>query len=141
MNILIAFLIFFLSILDDIGAVLYVRRIIRGSRVSACLISGALTALISFEVLIYVSDPLYVIFNASGSIAGTFLALWMDDKWPSKSKIHMQLNCPKCGRICSVPVAEITSHGIGKVSGMCKTHGVVDLGTGWLLEVSVKQEN
>ncbi len=141
MNLWLAFLIFFLSIIDDIGAVLYVRRIVRGSRVSACLISGALTALISFEVLIYVSDPLYVIFNSAGSVAGTILALWMDSKWPSRNKIMMHLNCPKCGKICSSPVAEITSRGIGKVSGTCKKHGIVDLGTGWLLEVSVKQDN
>lgn len=141
MNLWLAFSILILSILDDVGAVLYVRRIVRGSRFSACLISGGLTALISVEVLIYVSDPIYVVFNSCGSVIGTLLALWMDNKWPSKSKIRMHLNCPKCGKICSNPVAEITSRGIGKVSGLCKTHGIVDLGTGWLLEVSVKQEN
>jgi len=80
----IAFIVFGLSILDDVVVVIYMRRVVSGKRLPAALLSGALTALICLEVLIYVRDWIYFAPNALGSIVGTWLALWMEERLPKQ---------------------------------------------------------
>lgn len=140
MNPFLAIAIFFLSISDDVLVVWYMRRVIAGKKRMAGIISGLLTGLISLEVVIYATDISYVPFNCAGSIIGTWLAMWVDSKWPSKQEISMRVHCPQCGKICKDIMAGITSRGIGTVTGMCKTHGRVDLGRGWSLEVSINPQ-
>lgn len=82
MNPWMAVLIFFLSVADDILVVFYMRRVVSGRRGIAGLLSGALTALISAEVVIYSDAPVYIPFNAVGSVVGTWLAIMIDEKWP-----------------------------------------------------------
>jgi hypothetical protein len=77
-----AIFVFVLSVIDDLLAVIYIRRVATGKRISAALMSGALTGLISAEVLIYVSEWLLIIPNALGSVAGTWLALWLEESLP-----------------------------------------------------------
>lgn len=87
MDIWLTGLIFTLSAADDVLAVFYVRRVNAPgtkSRVQAALISGLLTALICVEVLVYTSAWVYLIPNALGSVLGTWLAMWVDDKYPPK---------------------------------------------------------
>ena len=82
MNPWIALAIFLLSVGDDILVVFYMRRVVTGRRVAASLLSGALTVLISLEVFIYVSNWVYIIPNCLGSVVGTWLALWIEDRLP-----------------------------------------------------------
>lgn len=82
MNPWIAIAIFLMSVGDDCLVVWYLRRVITGKRKSAALLSGALTALISLEVFIYVSYWIYIIPNFLGSVVGTWLALWIEDRLP-----------------------------------------------------------
>jgi hypothetical protein len=137
MNLWLALAIFLLSVTDDLLVVWYMRRVVAGKRGIAGLISGILTALISLEVCIYATDVLYIPFNCIGSVIGTWLAIWIDTKWPSLKEISMRVHCPQCGRICKDIMAEITTNGIGGVTGTCKKHGRVALGHGWSLRVSV----
>jgi uncharacterized membrane protein len=85
MNPWLAVLVFVLSIADDIAVVYYLRRVVAGKRRSAALLSGALTALISLEVFIYVENIWYVPFNAAGSIIGTWIALVLDERLPKQT--------------------------------------------------------
>jgi hypothetical protein len=82
MNPWLALLIFFLSILDDVVVVFYMRRVVSGKKGTASILSGALTGLISLEVVIYVADPIYVIPNCIGSVVGTWAALLVEEKLP-----------------------------------------------------------
>jgi hypothetical protein len=75
-----AITIFVLSVTDDCLAVWYLRRVVQGRRLVSGLLSGLLTGLISLEVVIYAADPVYVPFNCAGSIVGTVLALWLDER-------------------------------------------------------------
>lgn len=84
MDLLTAFAVFILSLSDDLLAVLYLRRVSKGKRIQAALFSGLLTALISLEVTLYITDPIYISFNVAGSVIGTPLAMWADDRWPAK---------------------------------------------------------
>jgi len=84
MNPWLALAIFLLSITDDIAVVIYLRRVVAGKRRSASLLSGALTVLISLEIFIYVSDWIYILPNAIGSIVGTWIALWLEEKLPKQ---------------------------------------------------------
>lgn len=84
MNPWLAVAIFLLSVADDIAVVIYLRRVVAGKRISASLLSGALTVLISLEVFIYVSAWQYIIFNALGSIMGTWFALWLEERLPKQ---------------------------------------------------------
>ena len=101
MNLLIGMLVFLLSVSDDLLAVFYLRRVVNGKKYVAGILSGLLTGLISFEVVLYVSDPVYVAFNVAGSCVGTPLAMWADDKWPKSRKRDKQ------GRFKPAPPAEI----------------------------------
>src|SRR4030043_165243 len=82
MNLWLAIAIFFMSIGDDCLGVWYMRRVVAGKRKSAALLSGGLTALIALEVFIYVSDWIYIIPNCIGSVIGTWLAIWIEDRLP-----------------------------------------------------------
>lgn len=82
MNYWMAVLIFVLSIADDILVVYYMRRVVAGKKGIAGILSGALTGLISLEVFIYVSNWVYILPNCLGSIFGTWLALWVEEKLP-----------------------------------------------------------
>ena len=84
MNLWLAILVFLLSIADDILVVYYMRRVVSGKRRSAALISGGLTALISCEVFIYVSQIYYIIPNSIGSIVGTWIAIALDERLPKQ---------------------------------------------------------
>ena len=77
-----ALTIFLFSILDDVGVVLYLRRVISGKRGQAALLSGLLTGVISLEVVIYATEPVYIPFNCLGSVIGTWHAMWLDDNLP-----------------------------------------------------------
>jgi hypothetical protein len=81
----IALIVFGLSILDDVVVVVYMRRVVSGKRLPAALLSGALTALICLEVLIYVNDWIYFAPNALGSIVGTWIALWLEERLPKQT--------------------------------------------------------
>lgn len=80
----IAVLVFFLSAIDDVIVVFYLRRVVDGKRISAAILSGALTALIGLEVLIYVSDWLYLAPNVVGSVVGTWSAMLLEEKLPKQ---------------------------------------------------------
>jgi hypothetical protein len=84
MNPWLAILVFLLSVADDCLIVFYFRKVVAGRRISAALLSGALTTLISLEVFIYVSNWIYLIPNILGSIVGTWLALWVEEKLPKQ---------------------------------------------------------
>jgi hypothetical protein len=84
MNPWMAILIFILSIADDVLVILFLRRVVAGKRGIAGLLSGALTGLISFEVVIYATEPIYVIPNCMGSVIGTWLAMWLEEKLPKQ---------------------------------------------------------
>jgi hypothetical protein len=77
-----ALIVFALSVADDILVVIYFRRVVAGKRISASILSGALTVLISLEVFIYVSAWQYILPNALGSVIGTWLALKLEDRLP-----------------------------------------------------------
>jgi hypothetical protein len=77
-----ALTIFTFSILDDIGVVFYLRRVVSGKRGMAAILSGILTGIISLEVVIYATDPVYIPFNCLGSVIGTWLAMWLEDRLP-----------------------------------------------------------
>jgi len=83
-SLLMAMAVFSLSILDDVGAVFYFRRIVSGKRYMAALLSGALTAMISLEVVIYATNPVYIPFNCVGSVLGTWLAMALDERLPKQ---------------------------------------------------------
>ena len=101
MNPLTALAVFILSLSDDLLAVLYLRRVSKDKRMQAALLSGVLTALISLEVTLYITDPIYVAFNVAGSLIGTPLAMWADDKWPAKRQRD------KRGKFVQLPPLEV----------------------------------
>lgn len=82
MNPWMAILIFTLSVADDLLVVWYMRRVMAGRRGWAGLISGFLTGLISLEVVIYATEPIYVAPNCLGSVMGTYLAMWLENRLP-----------------------------------------------------------
>ena len=101
MSWLIGILVFSLSLSDDILAVFYLRRVVNGKKYMAAILSGLLTGLISLEVTLYITDPIYMAFNIVGSVIGTPLAMWVDDRWPPKRRRTKQ------GRFKVNPPAEI----------------------------------
>ena len=101
MNWLTAFAVFILSLSDDLLAVLYLRRVSKDKKIQAALLSGLLTALISLEVTLYVTDPIYISFNIAGSVIGTPLAMWADDKWPAKRQRNKE------GKFVAKPPLEV----------------------------------
>lgn len=131
MNPWIALLVFLCSVLDDVLYIFFVQCIVRRRVVHASLLSGSLTGMVSFEVIMYSGMHQYAIPNILGSIIGTPLAMWVESKWFSRTvECPMRSNCPKCGRICSDIVAELNERGLGKVHGLCKKDGKVEL-SGW----------
>jgi uncharacterized protein YebE (UPF0316 family) len=77
--------VFLASVLDDILYVFFVRRIMDGSRLSAALLSGALTMIVSLEGYAqYAVHPGYIVANAFGSSVGCPLAMYIEEKWPRK---------------------------------------------------------
>jgi hypothetical protein len=88
MNPWIAIAIFICSIADDILCVLYYRRVNKDDRkFQASMLSGALTAMVSFSVFYYTKDWEYILANVAGSVIGTPLAMWLDTKLP-KTKVR-----------------------------------------------------
>ena len=86
MNPLIALLILFLSITDDILVVFYMRRVIHGEKIWAGVLSGIVTSIVCLEVIFYAPEPAYIPFNAIGSVIGTPLAMWIDDLLPKRPR-------------------------------------------------------
>lgn len=86
MNPWIALLILILSLADDILVVFYMRRVIQGSRLTAAVLSGIITAVVSFEVFLYAPSPEYIPFNAIGSMIGTPIAMLLDDRLPRRPR-------------------------------------------------------
>ena len=84
---LLALAIFFCSIGDDVLVVFYYRRVnVNNRKLLAGLLSGALTAMVSFAVIFYTADWRYVLPNIVGSMIGTPLAIWVDSRWPLREK-------------------------------------------------------
>lgn len=79
MNWWIAAAIFLMSVGDDCLAVWYLRRVVQGHKVRSAILSGLLTGLISLEVVLYVSENIYILFNCAGSVLGTWIALYLDE--------------------------------------------------------------
>lgn len=96
-----ALAVFILSMSDDLLAVFYLRRVSADKKMQAALFSGLLTGLISLEVTLYIAGPIYIIFNIIGSVIGTPLAMWADDKWPAKKHRDKQ------GKFKPVPPVEV----------------------------------
>ncbi|MDI6785075.1 MAG: hypothetical protein QMD92_00040 [bacterium] len=101
MSWLIGLIVFTLSVTDDILVVFYLRRVSSGHKIQAALFSGLITGLISLEITLYITDMTYILFNVFGSIIGTPLAMWADDRWPAK-KLR-----DKKGRYKALPPIEI----------------------------------
>ena len=80
-----AMLLFFTNVIDDVLAVLFVRRTAAGNAVQAALISGLLTVLIAFSVVNYVQNKLYLIPIVVGSMVGCYVAVRLD-KWYRRKK-------------------------------------------------------
>lgn len=79
----IAIAVFSASVLDDLLYVFFVRRVMRGSMLSAALLSGLMTALVSWEgYWQYANNWKYAFFNSIGSVVGCPLAMFIDDKLP-----------------------------------------------------------
>lgn len=91
MNPIIALAIFLCSIADDILCVLYYRRVNRDDRkFQASMLSGALTAMVSFSVFYYTKEWGYIVVNVIGSMIGTPLAMWLDTKLPKPKPRNKQ---------------------------------------------------
>ena len=78
----IAIFIFFLSVADDILVVFFMRRVMKGDKLLAGLLSGVTTAVVALEVTYYAPDRTYILPNSLGSCVGTPLAMWLEDKLP-----------------------------------------------------------
>jgi hypothetical protein len=86
-NPLLALAIFICSVADDVLVVFYYRRVnVNNKKLQASLLSGSLTAMVSFAVIFYTTDWRYVIPNVLGSMIGTPLAIWIDSRWPPREK-------------------------------------------------------
>jgi hypothetical protein len=85
-SIWIGLLILALSIVDDLLVVFYMRRVISGDRVWAGILSGVVTSVVCLEVVLYAPEPYYIPFNAFGSVIGTPLAMFLDDKLPRRRR-------------------------------------------------------
>src|SRR3990167_333847 len=79
-----AVLLFLTNVVDDVLAVLFVRRTSTGEAVQASLISGLLTILIAFSVVNYVQNKLYLIPIVSGSMVGCYFAVRLDKAYRRK---------------------------------------------------------
>lgn len=87
MNIWIALIIFLCSIADDCLCVLYYRRVNKDDKkFQASMLSGALTAMVSFSVFYYTKEWGYILANVAGSMIGTPLAVWYDAKFPKQKR-------------------------------------------------------
>ncbi len=87
MNPWIALAVLLASIGDDILYVFFIRRVMKGSKLSAAILSGILTAVVGFEGYFqYAVNPAYILVNALGSSIGCPLAMWVETKYPSKKK-------------------------------------------------------
>jgi hypothetical protein len=94
----IAITVFLVSVADDILYVFFVRRVMRGSRWSAAILSGVITAMVSWEgYWQYAHDWHYAIINAMGSSVGCPIAMYLEDRLP-KGKIR-----DKKGQFKTVP--------------------------------------
>lgn len=78
----VALFILCLSIGDDILVVFYMRRVMKGDRIVAALLSGVITAVVCLEVTYYAPERVYILPNALGSAIGTPLAMWLEDRLP-----------------------------------------------------------
>ena len=84
MEIWVAILLFFLNVGDDALAVLYIRRTAEGKAIQASLISVALTLIVAFSVVQYITNYLYLIPIAGGSGLGSYLAVKWDKAYRRK---------------------------------------------------------
>lgn len=73
-------LIFFSNILDDVLVVLYIRRCASGKYVSASVLSGLITGVVAFSVILYTDNHWYLIPTIIGSVIGTYIAVKFDAK-------------------------------------------------------------
>lgn len=100
MNPWLVILIFLLSVLDDILYVFFVRRVMQGSRFTAAILSGVLTALVSVEgYASFVVHPGYIVVNSMGSVVGCPLAMMLEE-WLPKRK---QPRSKKTGKFKPLP--------------------------------------
>jgi len=91
MNPWIAIAIFLCSIADDILCVLYYRRVNKDDKkFQASMLSGALTAMVSFSVFYYTKEWGYIFANVLGSIIGTPVAIWLDGNLPKPKRRDKQ---------------------------------------------------
>jgi hypothetical protein len=85
------------------------RRVIQGSRLTAGLLSGIITAMVSYEVFLYAPAPEYIPFNALGSMLGTPIALWLDDRLPRRPRRDEKGKFKNIPVISKEPKPDLTS--------------------------------
>jgi hypothetical protein len=100
MNFWVALAIFLISVLDDILYVFFVRRVMQGSKFTAALLSGILTALVSVEGYAqFVVHPGYIVVNSMGSAVGCPVAMLLEDWLPKRKPPRNK----KTGRFKPIP--------------------------------------
>jgi len=82
MNLWLAIGVFLVSFTYDVIYIFFVRCLIRNQKLAAALFSGLMQALIVFEVIMYGRVTEYAIPTIIGAIAGTPVAMWLDDRLP-----------------------------------------------------------
>ena len=82
MNLWLALMVFAVSFAYDILYIFFVRLLIRNQKLAAALFSGLMQALVVFEVVMYGKVTQYSIPTIIGAMAGTPIAMWLDEKLP-----------------------------------------------------------
>lgn len=75
MNVEIIVLILLLSFISEIWTVKYMKKATDGNAFHAAVYSGLLVLASAVAIICYVEDPLYLIPDAVGTIAGTYYAV------------------------------------------------------------------
>jgi hypothetical protein len=82
-----AVLLFCSNVLDDVLAVLYIRRVSEGKYVQAAGYSGLLTLIVAFSVKLYVESTAYLLPVVVGSAIGAALGTWWDQSTKRRRKV------------------------------------------------------
>jgi len=80
MNLLVAALIFTLCLVNDLLAVLFVRRVSQGKAMQASLCAMGIECVAFVTVLAWVQSPWFLLPTCGGVFAGTFLMVRHENK-------------------------------------------------------------